>query len=314
MQSALRQVLARIRKGARIANYWLIAQFALMTLRILRLLPARAALNFVDRAARRVGPLTSRHRVAMDNLRAAYPEKSEAELQAIGRDMWANMARLAAEYVFLQKLIGPPRENGPPDGVDLVGEELFLRVRGAPKPRIFFTAHMGNFELLPMLAASYGLPTTALFRAPNNPFLAAELLNTRTETMSDLVASGRGSAFALARVLEAGGNIGVLVDQKFYRGVKTNFFGRPCETSPLLAKLARQYDCDVHPAVCTRLPDGRFRVRVFEAIDLPRTERGAVDVPATTQLVTDIVEGWVRENPGQWMWFHRRWQMAAPKG
>ena len=27
-----------------------------------------------------------------------------------------------------------------------------------------------------------------------------------------------------------------------------------------------------------------------------------------TQMITDIVEGWIREHPGQWLWFHRRWR------
>jgi KDO2-lipid IV(A) lauroyltransferase len=34
-----------------------------------------------------------------------------------------------------------------------------------------------------------------------------------------------------------------------------------------------------------------------------------VDVRAATQLVTDVVERWVRDNPGQWMWFHKRWEL-----
>ncbi|MGQ7498535.1 LpxL/LpxP family acyltransferase [Streptococcus suis] len=24
-------------------------------------------------------------------------------------------------------------------------------------------------------------------------------------------------------------------------------------------------------------------------------------------MLNDTVEGWVREYPGQWMWFHKRW-------
>ncbi|TIT99714.1 MAG: lipid A biosynthesis lauroyl acyltransferase, partial [Mesorhizobium sp.] len=46
-------------------------------------------------------------------------------------------------------------------------------------------------------------------------------------------------------------------------------------------------------------------------LDLPRTETGSVDVHATTQLLADVVERWVREDPGQWMWFHKRWEMSG---
>ncbi|RZL76659.1 MAG: lipid A biosynthesis lauroyl acyltransferase, partial [Sphingomonas sp.] len=42
-------------------------------------------------------------------------------------------------------------------------------------------------------------------------------------------------------------------------------------------------------------------------LDLPRNAEGAIDIPASCQVLNDIVEGWVREHPEQWMWFHRRW-------
>ena len=100
----------------------------------------------------------------------------------------------------------------------------------------------------------------------------------------------------------------MLVDQYFQRGVKGTFFGRDVLTSPLLAKLARQFDCDVYPARCIRLPNGRFRLELFERVELPRKGSGEVDVDATCQLLNDTVEGWIREYPGQWMWFHRRWK------
>jgi KDO2-lipid IV(A) lauroyltransferase len=42
-------------------------------------------------------------------------------------------------------------------------------------------------------------------------------------------------------------------------------------------------------------------------MELPRDASGQVDIAATAQLLNDTVEGWVREYPGQWMWFHKRW-------
>jgi KDO2-lipid IV(A) lauroyltransferase len=42
-------------------------------------------------------------------------------------------------------------------------------------------------------------------------------------------------------------------------------------------------------------------------MELPRDEKGAVDLAATVQALNDKVETWVRQYPGQWMWFHKRW-------
>ena len=133
----------------------------------------------------------------------------------------------------------------------------------------------------------------------------------RSANMGDLQPSSTGASFALAAILDKGGNIGVLVDQKFTRGVETQFFGRLCQSNPVLGMLARHYDCDVYPARCVRLPNDRFRLEVEDRLELPRDASGSVDVKATVQLLADIVERWVREDPGQWMWFHKRWQISG---
>lgn len=306
-RSWLRPLAYRAGKALKRLEYWLIAQLALGALWMLRKLPPDKALDFADRAARRLGPWFGRHRTALDNLRHAYPEKSEAEIARIAADMWGNMARLGAEYIFLDRLFDFDPDTKEVGRVEVEGVDLFLRLRDDPRPHIFFTGHIGNFELLPIAASAFDLPVTALFRAPNNPYVARYIFSTRAEIMGELLASRAGVAFALARVLERGGNIGVLVDQKFHNGVPTTFFGRPCRTSPLVAKLARQYGCDVYPAHTIRLPGNRYKLILSDKLELPRDEKGALDVQATSQLLNDTVEEWVRADPGQWMWFHKRW-------
>jgi KDO2-lipid IV(A) lauroyltransferase len=292
-------------------NYWLLARAAMTMIWVLRLLPVDRALNFADRVARRIGPWIGRHNVAVANLRKAYPQKSDREIQAIASDMWGNMARLAAEYVFLDALFDYDPKATKPGRVEVRGVDHFVEIAGEQKPHIIFTGHLGNFELLPVAAATFGMNITALFRPPNNPYLADYILSTRRSTMGALLPSSTGASFALAAILENGGNIGVLVDQKFSGGVETTFFGRPCESNRVLGTLARHYDCDVYPARCMRLPGNRFRLEIEDKLALPRTPDGSVDVRATTQLLNDVVERWVREDPGQWMWFHKRWEMTG---
>ncbi|HVW58193.1 MAG TPA: lipid A biosynthesis lauroyl acyltransferase [Rhizobiaceae bacterium] len=309
----MKRHIYRLSKRLKQANYWLIARAAMATIWLLRCLPPDSALNFADRMARRLGPLTSRHKIALDNLRHAYPDLGESEREKIALEMWGNMARLGAEYIFLDRLFDFDPERPGEGRVEVVGVERFLRLRDENKPHILFTGHLGNFELLPVGAASFGLDVAVLFRPPNNPYIADYIFSTRHSAMGQLLASTPGVAFALSRVLERGGNIGALVDQKFHRGVRATFFGRECETSPLLPRLARQYECDIYPARCIRLPDNRFRLELMEKIDLPRDASGTIDVKASAQLLNDIVEGWIRETPGQWMWFHQRWKIGKRK-
>jgi KDO2-lipid IV(A) lauroyltransferase len=295
------------------ANHWLIARFAMGAMWLLRKLPPDKALDFAAFAAKNVGPWFGRHRTALDNLRQAYPEKSEQEIEAIALEMWDNMARLAGEYIFLDQLFDFDPENRTSGRIEIVGEELFVRLAAENKPHILFTAHLGNFELLPIAAAVHGLKVTALFRPPNNPYIADYVLSTRRSNMGELMETHAGAAFALAAILDKGGNVGALVDQKFTGGVYTTFFDRPCETNPVVPMLARRFDCPVHPARCVRLPGNRYRLEIHDALELVRDADGDIDIEASTQLLNDVVEGWIREDPGQWMWFHKRWMLSGRK-
>ncbi|SOE09258.1 KDO2-lipid IV(A) lauroyltransferase [Hoeflea halophila] len=309
MASSTRMVLTRIVIALRRVRDWVTATAIFTLLRLIALFPADKAIGFVDAMARRIGPMTKRHRLALRNLERAYPEKTRAEHETIARDMWGNMARLAAEYVFLDKLFDFDPDASEPGRIEVGGSEIFLKLRDSNKPFIVFTAHTGNFELLPIAAATYGLDVMALFRPPNNPYVAEKVLAARRTSMGHLVPSRAGAAFTLARRLEAGGGVGVLVDQKFHKGAETSFFGLTVHTNPLLAKLVRQYDCEVYPARSIRLPGGRHRLEVEPPITIPRKPDGSVDITATAQLLNDKVESWVREYPGQWQWFHDRWEI-----
>ena len=289
-------------------EYWLVAQLAFVVLALLSRLPPKRATDFADWASRKIGPLSHRHAIALDNLRRAFPEKSEIEITEIALDMWGNMARLVAEYVFLDQIFDFDPNAEKPGLIEVEGLEVFNQVVAAEGPHLFFTAHTGNFELLPLCAATFNLEVTALFRPPNNPYIAKRVLEARRTRMGHLVPSKAGAVWTLVDVLERGGSVGMLVDQKFQKGETTKFFGRPVGTNPLLPKLARQFDAKIHPTRCIRLPGGRFRLVLEPEIHLPRGENGQIDIKASCQMLNDIVEAWVREHPGQWMWFHKRWE------
>lgn len=304
---------SRIGSRARNFRHWVTAKAVLAAFALLRTMSADRALNLADRWARRIGPLTPRHKIALDNLRQAYPDKSDGEIETIAVDMWGQMARLTAEYVFLDRLADFDPLSTEPGRIEVDGIDLFLKLRDEQRPRIFFTAHTGAFEMVTVVAARFGLDVAALFRAPNNPYLAAELSEVRQVSQARMIASRSGAAITLARILEDKGNVGMLVDQKFNGGLMTTFFGRPCETSPLAPRLARQFDADIYPARCIRLPGNRYRLQLEDKITPPRGENGEIDVAALAQQINDHVEGWVRQYPDQWMWFHKRWQIVGKR-
>jgi KDO2-lipid IV(A) lauroyltransferase len=286
---------------------WIVAQLISLTLWIIRLIPLKHAAKMFESFARWLGPKIWRHKVVMDNLAIAFPEKSTEERNQIASDSWAQMARTLLEYIYLDEVFNLEVEMEESDTIEIVNGEAFQKLRDDGLPAILFTGHIANFELLPIVAAKFGLQIQSMYRRPNNKYAASQVEESRKNLGQNLVASGAGASFQLMSALERGEHVGLLVDQKFRRGIKIPFFGKEAKTNPLLAKLARRYDCPVHGARSIRLPDGRFRLEITDELVLPRDKNGDVDIRGTTELVTSVVEGWVREYPEQWLWMHRRW-------
>ena len=292
---------------------YVLAKALLGLLAVLRLLPANSAIEVTGRATRFLGMFYPRTRMARKNLRLAFPEKSEAEIEAILRSMWENVGRTAAEYVWLDQIFDFDDQNPEAGRFEIDGIPNFARLRDETGTAICFTAHTGNWEVLPIGAAAYGLNITALFRPPNNKYLAREVLKARRTAMGHLVPSRAGAVWALSGIMAEGGKVGMLADQYFQKGYEVEFFGRPTRANPLLAKLARMYDCPVYPARTVRLPGGRFRLELLPALDLPRDADGKIDEWELTQQVTTVIESWVREHPEQWLWIHNRWRTPRRK-
>ena len=224
------------------------------------------------------------------------------------RQSWENLGRVAGEYVHMARIAAfdPARPDN--SRIFTSALPLLLALKDDGKPALCFCAHLANWELPAVAVAAQGLPTAVVYRMPNNKAVAKEIIRIRAPLMGRLIRTRAQAAVEMAAALSAGEHLGMLVDQHFSRGVDVTFFGRPCKANPTIARLARQFDCPVVGMRTVRLPDRRFRIDGFGPYDLPRGPDGQVDVAAATQSITTIIEGWVREYPGQYLWFHRRWR------
>ena len=260
--------------------------------------------------SRLIGPHLGISDRARRNIRCALPELSEGEIAGLIRAMWDNLGRVAAEYAHLDRLWDFDSAR-PSSGRILVSPdsiERFVRLRDVEPPTLVFTAHLANWELPALAAAAYGVRTAILYRTPNIGDVAAAVRGMRAPRMGTLISTGIGAPSAVAAALERGLHVGMLVDQYFHRGVDVLFFGRRTKANPMIARIARHFDCPIRGTRAIRLEDHRFRMELTEPIAPPRDHEGRIDVEATTQMIATIIEGWVREHPGQWLWLHRRWR------
>jgi KDO2-lipid IV(A) lauroyltransferase len=266
-------------------------------------LPLDLASALGGRLARLIGPALPVSRRALRNLERALPELDPAARQRVVREMWENLGRVVAEYPHLPRI----RCFGEGRRVIVEGTEHVDRALAAQKPLIFFSGHFGNWELLALAAAQYGLRVAAIYRAANNPAVEQVMQALRRSLGVEPISKGAAGARRAIAALRQGKALGMLVDQKMNDGIAVPFFGRDAWTAPAVAELALKYGCTLLPARVDRLGGARFRLTVMPPLELAPTGDRPADVHAAMARINRLLESWIREAPGHWFWVHRRW-------
>lgn len=286
---------------------WRLEAFAARTaIRILRRLgPARAS-NWGGRLMRLIGPLLPVSRVAEANLRLALPELDAAARNRVVRAVWDNLGRTVGELPHVNAL----RETASGPGWEIEGAEHLRALAQQGGPAIFVSGHLGNWEMLPLVLARHGIPMASLYRAPDNPHIDRLLRKLRARgagATTRLLPKGAVGARASLQLLNGGGFLGMLIDQKMNDGIAVEFFGHQAMTAPAMAALALRYRCPVIMGRVQRLGPARFRVIVGPFLPLVDSGDRLADIAAVTQAATHQLEDWIRDRPGDWLWLHRRW-------
>ena len=284
---------------------------AIALLRLIRWGDRRLLANCFGLLMRRLGPWLPNHHIGRANLKAAFPEKSDGEIEHILGRVWDNLGRVAAEFAHLDRIQARyPDALGCAD-ITYDPQTLIMleQIRNGGRSNLCFAAHIGNWEIPALIATAAGCRCHLLYRRPNNPVIGKIIMQLRSSCMGTLVPANSLAPRRFAKALSRGRHVGLLADQRYGRGVEVTFFGRTCKVSPLPAWLARQFDCPIRGFRVTRLGNrNAFFAELTQPIDPPRDSDGKIDIQGTMQVITSVIEGWIREDPGQWLWLHDRWR------
>jgi len=284
---------------------------AVGTLSTVKRVDRKRSATFAAALARKVGPLLPEHQVGRDNLRAAFPQKSAADIEQILGGVWDNLVRVAIEFAHLDEFCVAGVGDQTPDVITYAPEmfDRYISVAQGGKAMLAFAAHLANWELPAVVGKRIGGDSAILYRRPNIDAVADLIVKLRNPLMGELIPTGLAAPVRLARLAQSGVHVGMLVDQHFSKGVEVIFFGRRCMANPLIALLAAQTGCQICGVRTVRQPDGNsFRAEISHPLKPERDAEGHVDIARTMQAVTSVIEGWVREYPEQWLWLHRRWR------
>lgn len=279
---------------------------AAAVLSLFRLLPLAAASGTAGWIARVIGPRLGVSRRARQNLQRALPEITGHQSDVIVSEVWDNLGRLTAELVHLNDLRIVDQARRPGD-IEVVGREVLAPYADGKNPALFFSSHLGNWELQPLVAQKLGVRVHIVYRRANNPYIDDLIQRLRGDLITANIAKGASGAREIIALLRQNKSVGMLVDQKLNDGIAVPFFGRDAMTAPALAQLALRYDLPVVPTRCERLGGARFRVSFYPPIPRPETTDRHAATAEMMATVNTMLEDWIRARPGQWLWLHRRW-------
>jgi Kdo2-lipid IVA lauroyltransferase/acyltransferase len=276
------------------------------SLSVLRGLDPAGASNLGAAIAGRLGPPLPVSRVAERNLSLAFPALGREAKRAIIRAMWQSLGRTVGELPHLASLNNTA--SGP--GWEIVGAEILHEQAARGGPAIFFSGHIGNWEMLPPILARLGIQMASFYRALANTSVDVAVNGLRRKAVGADVPmfpkGARGARGALAH-LARGGYLGMLVDQKMNDGIPVEFFGRTAMTAPALAAMALRFRCPVIPGRIRRLGPARLRLEVEPSLTLPDSGDRQQDIATLMRTVNATLERWITDEPGAWLWLHRRW-------
>jgi len=280
----------------------------LLGLAVLRLLTPDAASNLGGFICRNLGPRVGASDRARRNLRLAMPELSKDRIEEIVTGMWDNLGRTFAEYPHLGRIADPKSGR-----VTLPDTKVMTGLGKAGHAGILCSAHLANWEILPVAAALNGIEMMSIVREPNNPLVRATLDRIRGVAGGRRTPKGGAGAKESIKALRDGKILALLFDQKLNRGLSIPFFGVEAMTTAAPAQLALRFRCPLVLIRIERTGPARFRLTALEPLTLPDSGDKQRDAVHVMSQMNAILEDWIRARPEQWLWLHRRWPTEAYK-
>ncbi len=272
---------------------------------LLRPLPVSVVRSAGAALGRGAYVIDRRHRrIAHENLRAAFPGRSEEERRVIARGVFAHMGRLLLELLRLDGMSSAWLAAH----IETEGDERVVEAYQRGKGVLFFSGHFGYWEIFAIGHALRVNPMALVVRPLDNPLLDAMLSRIRRQTGNDVI-ERQGGVRRILRALAANQGVGILIDQHLHGpdAIDVTFFDRRAATTSALAALALRTGATVIPVFALPLPHGRYRLIAERPVEPPSADTPDA-VREFTQRCTDVLEMYVRRHPDLWLWMHRRWR------
>jgi len=242
----------------------------------------------------------------LENLRASFPEKSEEWIERVGRRSFEHIVMLAVDVLFTPRLV--KRCNW----------RKYSRYKNAERAKwlmqegkglLLVTGHYGNFEIIGYLMGLFGFNIYSIARPLDNRFINKYLYSVR-QRVGQKIVDKKGAAKLMDDLVSGGATLCFIADQDAgKKGIFVDFFGRKASTYKSIGLLAIMNNTPIVIGYSRRV-DSRFYFEMgVTRIIFPEEWADKEDaLEWVTATYTQAIEEFVREEPSQYWWLHRRWK------
>lgn len=232
-------------------------------------------------------------------------EKSEKEIMELSKQVYVMLGKNGADVIQSWNVLTLQDLE---KFVKVEGKEYADRALAKGKGIIYFTGHIGAFELMISAMGLHGMPFLVIGTELKDERLNDIVVRFRNKYGSEPIQRGK-ETFKLIKTLKSGGAVGMLIDQDTrVKSRFVNFFGMPASTPVGAALLAMKTGAAVVPSLIHLGKDNLQHMILYPEVEMVNTGDEEADMVTNTQKLTTILEEAIRRNPAQWVWMHERWK------
>ena len=268
---------------------------------IFKIIGAKYASSLSGKIFEIIGPYFRSKKIIDTNIKIAFPDISDDNLNKIKNSMWNNYGRVFAEYMFIKNF----RTGNLKSKIKIEGKEILDEIKTSNKQVVFISGHFSNFELMAMSIENAGINLSTIYRPLNNIFLNKIMENIRTRYICrKQIKKGIGGLKNLIKLKNKNYSSALMIDQRVSEGIYSEFFDKKAKTTTIPAQLVRKFKIPVVPIFIERIKDQNFKITIKKPIKFEENE--------TAQSITDklnkTIEKMILEKPESWIWSHNRWK------
>ena len=244
-----------------------------------------------------------RKKVVFGNLERSFPDKTPAEIKAIGSDFYRHFCDLIFESIRMFSMSQEELRRR----AYVTNPEYIKELEKLGKGIIVVAGHYGSWEMIGTSFAQFtDLPVAALYSPIKDPFFSKVLSESRAMCGLKLVPKHEGPAMFEASKDEPTFFL-FGADQSPTSSKKSfwmEFLNQDTAVAFGTEKFAKNYDCAVIFGDIEKVKRGYYNMTFSMISENPREEEhGAITIEHTRRLEANILR-----EPRYWLWTHRRWK------